>query len=85
MTDICDAAELLEAEERDRGIRAARIALIASPVFDCEDCDKPIPPARKAAMPAARRCAGCQAIVEANAKARAGRPGVLSTTAREFA
>lgn len=33
--------------------------------LECEDCDQPIPEARRAAYPAARRCVACQQRVEA--------------------
>lgn len=34
--------------------------LVPSAISDCTDCGEPIEPARKRAMPSARRCISCQ-------------------------
>lgn len=43
-------------------VRHARSRLArGESLADCEDCGKPIPEARRAAVPGVRRCVGCQA------------------------
>lgn len=64
--DIIDLAYLVEAGERERALQAARaksLATRASAEF-CEDCDAPIPQARRQAVPGVQRCVGCQSIQE---------------------
>jgi phage/conjugal plasmid C-4 type zinc finger TraR family protein len=65
MADEIDMAEDVVTAERDAGIARVRAALSApSGVTECEDCFSDIPPARRAAMPSAVRCAACQGIYE---------------------
>jgi len=62
MDDVDKAADLEEART------AATMAKIASQIrtvntnIYCEDCDREIPPARRAAVPYATRCILCQEI-----------------------
>ena len=53
----------IEQTMKDR-MAAARIGLLGSGQPDCEDCDEPIPAARRKAYPAAIRCVKCQSIFE---------------------
>lgn len=62
-TDI-DAASELEASEREAAITRIRGALSGEGADDCVGCGEPIPPARRAALPSAERCVGCQALLE---------------------
>lgn len=44
-------------------IEGARSRLPTGPSLEeCEDCDDPIPQKRRAALPGARTCVGCQSI-----------------------
>ena len=43
---------------------AARISLTGKGQADCEDCDDPIPLARRQVYPSAIRCVRCQSIFE---------------------
>lgn len=39
---------------------------------NCEECNKPIPPARREAIPGVRLCVACQAKQDAKAKTASG-------------
>lgn len=45
-------------------MNAARSGLNGRGQADCDDCDEPIPEARRRAYPAAIRCVRCQSIFE---------------------
>lgn len=63
--DAVDKAKELEQAQRQKGIKKARCALLQNGTPNCTDCKKPIPPARRQAYPAARRCIDCQTTAEA--------------------
>lgn len=50
MADAMDLAQLREQEDRERHISNARSRIAASSPFLCEECDSPIPEARRAAI-----------------------------------
>jgi phage/conjugal plasmid C-4 type zinc finger TraR family protein len=58
------------AQERDAAYREAALArrvVILQDTFssgDCQDCDEPIPEARRAILPGATRCTRCQFIFD---------------------
>lgn len=61
MTDLVDAAQAREEEDRQAALdRFRRRAGRAEGRGDCMDCGEAIPPARRAAWPAAERCVECQ-------------------------
>ena len=78
MADIADQAEWLTEHERTESVRRIQVAMLPTPVFDCAGCGEPIEPARKAAMPAARRCTACEERCERRDRHRAGRPGAVA-------
>lgn len=54
-------------------IKRARSQLPQGPgASHCEDCDEPIPPARRKALPGARRCVACQEAVDQEQGAGSG-------------
>ncbi|HEY4581376.1 MAG TPA: DksA/TraR family C4-type zinc finger protein [Lysobacter sp.] len=54
-------------------IRRARSRLPQGPGREhCEDCDAPIPEARRAAMPGVRLCIACQERLDAEERGHAG-------------
>ena len=61
MTDIFDRAQEREMEDREAAIAHAREHAPhgISRMF-CQDCDEPIPPARREASPGCTRCLDCQ-------------------------
>lgn len=63
--DDLDRAEGLAAAERQAGVARLQAALVGLHQSDrCDDCDAPIPPARRAAAPWATRCVQCQQSFE---------------------
>ena len=64
MTDPVDRAQDLEQRQRAKALRVTRDRLKVGGCVDCIDCGNEIPPARRAAYPAAVRCAGCQGLAE---------------------
>ena len=61
------AIETSEATDRrlsEGAIARIRGALAAEGEDFCVECDEPIPAARRAALPSAERCIGCQTIFE---------------------
>lgn len=82
VTDHKDAAELQREaaaddaqEARDlaelKQVEAALHRLDAGAYGDCAECGEPLPLTRLLALPAAERCAACQAEMEHRAAARA--------------
>lgn len=54
-------------------VKRARSKLAAGPGLDhCEQCEAPIPPARRQAVPGVRLCVTCQAEADAVEQAQAG-------------
>lgn len=51
MADTIDLAQQREQEDRERHISNARSRIPAPSRFLCEECDAPIPEARRAAIP----------------------------------
>lgn len=72
--DVSNAALDLASEradqERENGIRAASAAIAGSGFTHCVDCGGAIDEARRAALPSAKRCFGCQSIYEMEQAAR---------------
>lgn len=59
-----EAAEAMVLLERDTAVARIRLALEASGEDRCIECDELINPARRAALPSAERCIGCQTLHE---------------------
>lgn len=72
VTDIANAEVARDAAEL-QDIVAAEARLSAGTYGACIDCGAPVPYARLAAYPTAKRCLRCQQICEAT-RAPAGRP-----------
>lgn len=68
MADAMDLAQQREQEERERLISKARIRIAAPSNFLCEECDAPIPQARRIAIPGVAFCVTCQQIAELKLK-----------------
>jgi DnaK suppressor protein len=64
--------EQIDATVED-AIRRARSRLGAGPGLErCEECDAPIPPARRQAVPGVRLCVACQAAADRERHAFSG-------------
>lgn len=64
MSDIVDEAQAIEEAARERALSDLRREIAWAPAFDaseCIDCGDDIPPARRKAVPHARRCTSCEA------------------------
>lgn len=59
-----ETSELTQQKLSDGAIARIRDELAAEGEEDCVDCDDPIPAARRAALPSAERCIGCQTKFE---------------------
>lgn len=59
-----EAAEAMVSLERDTAIARIRASLEASGEDRCIECDELINPKRRAALPSAERCIGCQTLHE---------------------
>lgn len=68
MADAMDFAQQREQEDRERHISNARSSIAASSRFLCEECDAPIPEARRIAIPGVALCVTCQQIAELKSK-----------------
>lgn len=68
MADAMDLAQLHEQEERERHVSNARSRIAAPSRFLCEECDAPIPEARRIAVPGVAFCVACQEVTELKAK-----------------
>ena len=64
--------EQIEATVKDAVERARRQLAQGAGLSHCEDCDAPIPPARRKAVPGVRRCVACQQAHDAGQGAVAG-------------
>ncbi|MGU5065740.1 TraR/DksA C4-type zinc finger protein [Escherichia coli] len=60
MPDNIDFIQEQQAELLERQINAARVKHCGVSALVCEECDAPIPAARRAAYPSATRCVSCQ-------------------------
>ncbi|HEG1872870.1 TPA: TraR/DksA family transcriptional regulator [Citrobacter freundii] len=68
MADAMDLAQQREQEERESHINIARSRIAAPSRFLCEECDAPIPPERRRAIPGVQCCVTCQEIAELKGK-----------------
>lgn len=68
MVDAMDLAQQREQEDRERHISNARSRIAIPPRFLCEQCDAPIPEARRIAIPGVAFCVSCQQIAELKLK-----------------
>ncbi|MFJ5440105.1 TraR/DksA family transcriptional regulator [Pectobacterium brasiliense] len=68
MPDAMDMVQQRQQEMLDHQIASARNAQRGVSAFECEDCDQPIPEARRAAIDGVIRCATCQGIHELKGK-----------------
>lgn len=68
-----EAGEQAEAGERAAVIARIRAGLDGEGAAECIDCGREIPAARRAALPSAERCVGCQSIHERKGVARLAR------------
>lgn len=68
MADAMDLAQQREQEDRERYIRNARSCITAPSRFLCEECDAPIPEARRIAIPGVAFCVTCQQVAELKSK-----------------
>ncbi|MEO3990260.1 TraR/DksA family transcriptional regulator [Pseudocitrobacter cyperus] len=68
MADVMDLAQQREQEDRERYISNARRRIAAPSCFICEECDAPIPEARRIAIPGVVFCVACQQIAEQKSK-----------------
>lgn len=64
MADFIDLAQEREQADRERYINRARQRPASPSRFLCEECDAPIPPARRIAVPGVALCVSCQALAE---------------------
>ena len=73
---------LLEDEERayEIGVKVARRLLAGRGQSHCENCEIPIPAARRQAVPSATRCRECQELYEAREQRNSGSTRVSSMT-----
>lgn len=62
------ASEALVEQQTEARIAGIRAALEAEGEEDCIDCGEEIETARRAAMPSAVRCVGCQGLFERRGK-----------------
>ncbi|MEA5170580.1 TraR/DksA family transcriptional regulator [Enterobacter sichuanensis] len=68
MADAMDLAQQREQEDRERHISIARSRNPASSRLLCEECDAPIPEARRVAISGVIFCVTCQQITELKLK-----------------
>lgn len=67
VADIADFANDLVQERIDQALAARKAANFATAVHSflfCEECDDPIPEARRVASPGCTQCVQCQSIDE---------------------
>lgn len=64
MADEMDRAQQCELEERERHLLRALIRPRIPSHFFCEECNVPIPEARRLAVPGVCFCVTCQEIAE---------------------
>lgn len=66
MPDMLDHVQEQQLATLARQIAGARYQVVALSAFVCEDCNAPIPGARRIALPGVQCCVGCQQIREAH-------------------
>lgn len=68
MADSMDLVQQRVEEDRQRHINKARARAHTVSRVLCIDCDAPIPPARRRAIPGVQCCVTCQEIAELKGK-----------------
>ena len=68
MADAMDLVQQRVEEERQRHIRAARAKMPGVSRVLCIECEAPIPPTRRRAIPGVQLCITCQEIAELKGK-----------------
>ena len=68
MADAMDLAQQREQEDRERHISNARSRIASPSRFLCEECDEPIPEARRITIPGVAFCVTCQEVTELKSK-----------------
>ena len=68
MADSMDLVQQRVEEQRQRHIDSARSRITAPSRFICEECDAPIPEARRIAILGVELCVTCQQITELKSK-----------------
>ncbi|HCQ8805949.1 TPA: TraR/DksA family transcriptional regulator [Escherichia coli] len=68
MADAMDLVQQRVEEEHQRHIRAARAKTPGVSRVLCIECEVPIPPARRRAIPGVQLCITCQEIAELKGK-----------------
>ena len=68
MADAMDLAQQREQEDRERHISNARSRIATLSRFLCDECDAPIPEARRIAIPGVAFCVTCQEVTELKSK-----------------
>jgi phage/conjugal plasmid C-4 type zinc finger TraR family protein len=76
MADVVDQAGWLTETERAEGVRRVKESLAVAGAAACIGCGDDIEPARRAALPSARRCITCQGRVERR-EASCARPAIV--------
>jgi phage/conjugal plasmid C-4 type zinc finger TraR family protein len=74
MADLMDIAQERQALILEAQIANARSSSTMPSAFFCEDCDAPIPPARRVAVLGVETCVSCQHIREAQRRHIARNP-----------
>lgn len=73
MADLMDYAQEHQAQVLEAQIANARKTSALPSAFVCEECDAPIPPARRVAVPGVDKCVSCQQIRETQSHLYGGR------------
>jgi len=68
MADAMDLAQQREQEDRERYINSARSRIATHSRFLCDECEAPIPEARRAAIQGVTLCVTCQEVAELKSK-----------------
>ncbi|EPR1455212.1 TraR/DksA family transcriptional regulator [Citrobacter koseri] len=68
MPDYMDHIQERQTESLSRQINAARVKPCGAAALFCEECDAPIPEARRIAIPGVVFCVTCQQIAELKSK-----------------
>lgn len=68
MPDLMDLVQQRNLDILSHQVAACRINSIRISASICEDCQQPIPAARRAAFPGVERCISCQEITEQKLK-----------------
>ncbi|MDU5487207.1 MAG: TraR/DksA family transcriptional regulator [Serratia liquefaciens] len=73
MADLMDYAQEHQAQVLEAQIANARKTSALPSAFVCEECDAPIPPARRVAVPGVDTCVSCQQRREAQSHLFSGK------------